>query len=243
MKIGGIILARLDSARLPRKQLRLVRERPVLAWLLERVGWIRGLDEVVLATSDRAVDDDLEGFASTHGIRCFRGSASDVAGRFLSCAESLGFAGALRVNGDSPLLDAPWCSDAIATFRSGDWDLVTNVLVRTFPIGNSIEVVSTRALKVANKDMLSSLDREHVTRFFYEQASRFRISAFENPAGSYGEITLAIDTPEDLMRYEWMMSEVHGRHEYLTGARVLELALRYEAGHLSRARTSTSTQG
>ena len=78
-RLGGIILARLDSSRLPGKQLRMVRKRPIMDWLLDRVTRIEGLDEVVLAISDRKVDDPLEQFALIRGLPCIRGSAEDVA--------------------------------------------------------------------------------------------------------------------------------------------------------------------
>ena len=79
----------MDSARLPGKPLRMFEGRPLLDWLLARLATARAaFDSVVLATSDRAVDDALEQFAASRGLDCFRGDADDVATRTLAAAEA-----------------------------------------------------------------------------------------------------------------------------------------------------------
>src|SRR4051812_7803637 len=117
MNIGAIILARLDSNRLPGKALRDIAGRPLVGYVVDLCRQVAGVDQVVLATSNRAVDEPLARFARSEGIACVRGDTEDVAGRFLYAMESTGFAGALRVNGDSPLNRPALLARAVEVFR------------------------------------------------------------------------------------------------------------------------------
>lgn len=226
-RIGGILLARLDSSRLPGKQLKEVRGRPVLDWLLQRVELIEGLDEVVLATSDRPVDDPLEVFACERSLPCFRGSAHDVAGRVLACALEREYDVWVRLLGDSPLLDYSLFNRGIDLFRTGDWEIVTNTLERTFPRGTSVEIFETEVYRKGYGEMNEDRHFEHVTLFFYENAERYRICNFTRNGEGLRDVSLALDTREDLERYRWMVDQVEGDHLRLVGSTAVSLAREY----------------
>ncbi len=116
-RTGAVILARLDSNRLPGKTLRPALGRPMLAYTIDRVRCVRTPDrrvpDIVLATSDRAVDDPLAEFAAECGIGLFRGSVADVAGRVAACAQLREWDAFLRINGDSPFVDPATLSCAL----------------------------------------------------------------------------------------------------------------------------------
>src|SRR4051794_40319569 len=141
MKIGAIVLARMDSRRLPNKALRDVAGQPLIQYAFDACAATPGVDVTILATTNRTEDDALAGYAQQKGISCYRGSPDDVAGRFLSVIETFGLDAALRFNGDSPLHRANLLAEAVEIFRSGNWDLVTNVPGRSFPYGISVEVI------------------------------------------------------------------------------------------------------
>lgn len=235
-RIGGIVLARLDSSRLPGKQLKEVLGRPIMDWLLERVARIEGLDEVTLATSDRPVDDPLEEFARDRSLPCFRGSAKDVAGRVLKCAHERGYDAWIRLNGDSPLLDYRLFTRGIAMFRKGGWDVVTNVLEKTYPAGNSVEIFDSEIFARGYTKMSQDRHFEHVTLYFYEHADDYRIHNFEREEGSLRTVSLTLDTPEDLERYAWMLERVNGDHLRLVGSAAIALALEYAKGGEEKGR-------
>ena len=102
----------------------------------------------------------------------------------------------VRVCADSPLIDAALVEQAVAVFRSRRFDLVTNVHPRTLPPGQSVEVVDTRVLTAAIPMMTRPEHREHVTSYFYDNASRFRIHNIASDR-EYGDLRLVVDTPED----------------------------------------------
>ena len=149
MKIGAIILSRMDSTRLPGKALLDVGGRPLLSYALSFCQKIKGLDSIAIATSTRAVDNPLSDFARSNGISCIRGSLNNVAERFLSAMKVLNLDAAVRINGDSPLNNKTLIGDGIGLFRSGNFDLVSNVPARTYPYGISVEVVGRKAMEHA----------------------------------------------------------------------------------------------
>src|SRR4051794_17111230 len=167
MRLGATVLARLSSSRLPGKVLRDVGGRPLIAHVLARVEQVRGLDEIVVATSADAADDALEAWCGKHGVPVFRGDLVDVRGRVIACAEHHGLDAVARVNADSPWLDPALLAQGVARMRATHCDLVTNVLERTYPYGVAVEVVSVAAL-LRSRELLGTVeDAEHVTRAIY----------------------------------------------------------------------------
>lgn len=229
MRIGGIVLARMDSSRLPGKHLRELKGRPLLDWLFDRAKAIRGLDDLVLATSDRPVDDPLHEFAQSRGIACFRGSVEDVAGRVLACAKSRSYDAWARINGDSPLLDFELFTSGIVKFRSGEFDIVTNVLHRSYPVGNSMEIFSTRVFEDGYVRFEEPAHHEHVTLYFYEQGSRdYRIFNLTRKGENCARLSVAVDTVDDFSRFGWIIEQVGFEHLNLRGDRLVELARKYD---------------
>jgi spore coat polysaccharide biosynthesis protein SpsF len=202
-RIGAIILARIDSQRLPGKALADVEGRPLLWYILERFAADPSMP-VVLATSDRSVDDPLVEAASKLELKVFRGSADDVAGRFAAAARANGLDAAFRVNGDSPFLDDSLLREARRLYLTGDADLVTNLRPRTYPYGVSVELVRIAALE-ASLEEADADDREHVTRTLYRLLPPDRIASIidgsQPPDGPRTQIRLTIDDAADLAAF------------------------------------------
>ncbi|HKB05748.1 MAG TPA: NTP transferase domain-containing protein [Gemmataceae bacterium] len=196
---GAIILSRMDSRRLPGKALVPVRGRPLVDYVLGRCRRLQAVGRnIILATSDRAVDDPLAAFARVNSVSVFRGSADDVAGRVLGCARHFGFDYFVRVNGDSPLIEPPLIDRAVRTAVDGRLDLVTNLLPRSFPYGVSAEVVRTAAFADAYARMERPEHREHVTKYLYEHVDRFTYVNISCPEGDLSRVRMTVDTTDDL---------------------------------------------
>ncbi len=196
MALVAVVQARFSSERLPGKVLREVAGKPVLAYLLERLACCRSLSRTVVATSTEASDDGVARFCEQYGVAVYRGALHDVLGRFVGVAAELDETALVRVSGDSPLLDPAIVDRAVELFGSGDADLVTNVHPRSFPKGESVEVIAASALRLAAQESDDQLDREHVTRFFYRWPERWRIRNFKREP-SAADIQLSVDTAED----------------------------------------------
>jgi spore coat polysaccharide biosynthesis protein SpsF len=192
-----IIQARMSSTRLPGKVLMNIAGQPMLERVIDRVMQSNQTKKVVVATSDHASDDQIEQFCDLRSISCFRGGLDDVAGRFLAVIRKEGAEEFVRISGDSPLIDPKLIDIAVTEYRCAVYDLVTNVLYRTFPRGQSVELLRSSSFKKMYDDLISFDDREHVTKWFYRNKLNFKIKNFaaEIPAA---EIQLSVDNAEDL---------------------------------------------
>ena len=199
-RIGAVIPCRLDSTRLPGKVLRRVRGRALLDRVLDRCRGVTGLDLMVVATTDRAIDDPIADHAAAQGVPVYRGRLDDVAQRLLGAARAHDLDWIARVNADSPFVDPRLLEAAIVTVRAGSVDFVTNLHPRTFPYGVSVELVRTQVFEQLVELREASEERDHPTQVLYRLAHRLRVRRIHKPGPPAGHLRLTIDAPGDL---EW----------------------------------------
>lgn len=208
MHVSGIVVARLDSSRLPGKALIEVGGIPLLEHVLTRAARIPGLGDLVLATSERAVDDPLADYAAGHDLPVFRGSTRDVAGRLLACAKSRGADYFIRLNGDSPCPDPELIGRGLTLCADGRPDFVTNLISRTFPYGVSVEIVRVASYAALYPRFEENGDREHVTSYLYRHAANLDIRRLVSHDPALAGVRLVVDTPEDLNRFRRLLEAV-----------------------------------
>lgn len=197
------IQARMSSRRFPGKVLAPLSGRPVLQRLLDAVTSVVPGPSVAILTSTDSSDTAIAAFAERLGVPTFRGPLEDVFSRFRRALKQMPCERFVRLSGDSPLLPAALLQRMLDTPADGA-DLVTNVHPRTFPKGWSVEVVNTAAFEAIAPTELSDRDREHVTTYFYADTDRFKIRNVLAGNPGYADLSLAVDSPEDLDRIEQM---------------------------------------
>ena len=197
MKLVAIVQARMSSRRYPSKALAPVDGKPLIAFLLERIERAKSKCSVVVATSDEATDDPIAALCRDRSVTCWRGPLNRVAERFLQVLRAFQPDAFVRISGDSPLLDPALIDRAIALFRKLSPDLVTNVFPRSFPVGQTVEVVDSQAFRSAYSRIRDDNDQEHVTTVFYNFPNAFSIHNFRADFDAKG-VHLAVDRPEDL---------------------------------------------
>lgn len=211
MRIGVIIQARMSSTRLPGKVLKQIQGKSVLNYLLERIGQCLGLQDVIVATSTDNTDDAIEEFCEESAVGCFRGSLENVAERFKDAAVNYKLDAFVRICGDSPLIDPQLVDEHVELFRQGAADLVTNVANRTFPHGQSVEVLSTEVYCQTVDKMNLRQHFEHVTRYFYEHPDEFAIKEIKCPI-EWDGANFVIDTPADFKRISTLIEAMQRPH-------------------------------
>lgn len=222
MKIGAIVQVRMSSKRFPNKVLYRVAGKPMLQYLLERLEHCSSLDAIVVATSVDESDTPVVEYCQQRGVACYRGPLVDVAGRFKQVLDLYQFDGFVRVTGDSPLLDQRLIEKGVGIFRHGDFDLVTNILVPTYPKGQSVEVLRTATYQRAYKRMKEAEDLEHVTRYFYKHSDDYRIHNFAR-AEELRRIQLSVDSWQDMDIFATIVSKMTRPHWEYTLEDILEI--------------------
>lgn len=221
--MGVIVQSRMASSRLPGKALMDLAGKPLLQYVLERLERCAVLDAVVVATSTASEDDAIVQFCQGWGVEYYRGPLNDVAGRFVGVLEQNDWEAFVRIAGDSPLLDQRLVDRGVKLFCEGGFDLVTNVWPRSYPYGQSVEVVAAEILKQTYKRMKKPGDREHVTRFFYQHEREFKIGNFKS-AGNYAGWRLVVDTVDDLKEVEALVQRMTKPHWMYTVDELVKLA-------------------
>jgi len=199
MKITAIIQARMSSTRLPGKVLLPIIGKPMLQYLLESLAHCQMVSDVIVATSMEKSDDILSDFCEQRQVRFFRGPLDDVSLRFVDIIKAFNLDAFMRIGGDSPLFDYVLADEAATMFRHRSCDLVTNVFPRSFPKGESIEIVRAEMFLKAYPLFDQQDDFEHVTHYFYRNSHMFNIHNFSS-GGAFGHIHLAVDHEAD---FQW----------------------------------------
>ncbi len=188
-----------------------IQGKPVLQYLLERIRRCSRLDTIIVATSEDTSDDEIVEFCKGLDIECFRGSLNNVAERFKYAANYYNLDAFVRICSDSPLLDPQIVDEHVQLFRQGSAELVTNVVDRKFPHGQSVEVISTDVFSQAVNKMDLPEHFEHVTGYFYENCDEFAIKQIKCPIECVGT-SFVIDTLADFTRIEALIEAMDRPH-------------------------------
>jgi len=194
--IVAVLQARMSSSRLPGKVMKPILGMPMVGRQIERLRRARGLDRLVLATSDQDDDTPLADYAASLGVPVHRGSLNDVLDRFHGAAQAYRASHVVRLTADCPLADWTVIDDCVARHLETGADCTSNVKVRSYPDGLDVEVVCFSALDAAWREAEPGPDREHVTPFIYQRPDRFRLEHLVQEP-NLEHVRWTVDTPED----------------------------------------------
>lgn len=224
MKVAAIIQARMGSSRLPGKILKQVLGKPLLTYQLERVGRSACIDEILVATTDKRLDDEVALLCQSLGIPYFRGSEEDVLERYYRAALQVKADVVVRLTGDCPLIDSEIIDKVINNYLLyvHEFQYVSNTLKRTFPRGLDAEVFSFRALEKVHKQAKSSEDREHVTRYIVNNPGAFKLFNVSHDE-NYSRHRLTLDTPEDFILIKKIIEAIYPYNPHFTMEDIIHL--------------------
>lgn len=199
MNIVAIVQARMTSTRLPRKVLVDIEGAPMLSRVVERIRRSRRVSGVVVACTDRRDDDPVAAWCASAGVPIFRGSETDVLGRYAGAAARFGADVIIRITADCPLLDAEVLDRAVdELIDHPGTDYASNVIERSYPRGLDVEVFTREALARMDRLGRSAASREHVTipvRLEYPEA--FVVRHVRHPVDD-SDLRWTVDTADDL---------------------------------------------
>jgi spore coat polysaccharide biosynthesis protein SpsF len=196
-RIAAVIQARMGSTRLPGKVLADILGKPMLWRVVERVRASRTVDQVVVATSIKAEDDQIAELCQLQEVACFRGSEEDVLDRYYQAAREYRGEIVVRITSDCPLIDRDVIDKTVLSFLKEEVDYASNSIVRTYPRGLDTEVFTFEALERAHAEARQPYQRSHVTPYLYENPALFRILSVTAEA-DHSACRWTVDTKEDL---------------------------------------------
>ncbi|WP_425058493.1 8-amino-3,8-dideoxy-manno-octulosonate cytidylyltransferase [Sporomusa carbonis] len=199
MKFNAIVATRMTSSRLPGKVLMDLAGEPALVRLIERLKRSKYLNEIVIATTTNNTDDIVVETAKSQEVKYYRGSEEDVLLRTVEAAEANDTDFIVQITSDCPLIDCETIDRVIERMLEHPYiDYAANQLVRTYPLGFSVEVFRTKDLRQVEQKVNDPAVREHVSLYFYEHPERYHLSNVEAPHFlRHPEYRLTLDTEED----------------------------------------------
>ena len=210
-KVGVVVQCREKSTRLPGKWKADIGGFPMVAHVMDRcisavnasATFFRGgplFFDVCFAIPEG--DSELKGWLIDHKCKVFEGSPTDVLKRYYDCAKEHNYAWVARITADCPLLDYSVAATIINVGVMGNMDYCSNTIIRTFPDGYDVEMISFRALQYLN-ETATSTDREHVTLWLLNPdnmrlfAGKYRVGQWVNNIDQ-SDIKISVDTQEEL---------------------------------------------
>jgi spore coat polysaccharide biosynthesis protein SpsF len=203
----------MGSSRFPGKMLREIAGKPLIWHVIHRLQQCAKLSQIILATSDQAVDDPLANYAASYGIAVVRGPEQNVLRRFMMALALTDADIIVRITGDSPLID-PELIDRLLTrlLESGaDYVCVSR------PISDcGIDPISRHALeRIGSERADHPAAIEHVTGYLAVEPDFARRTDLvldgEDRLVEGGRFS--VDTPADLA----FMQEVYRRLDVPAG--------------------------
>jgi|SaaInl8_200m_RNA_FD_contig_123_13838_length_11828_multi_7_in_0_out_1_9 spore coat polysaccharide biosynthesis protein SpsF len=190
----------MGSTRLPGKTLKLLKDKPLIMQVINRLKLIKNCT-IVLITSDTSKDDILETWCKDNDILCFRGSENNVLERYYLASKYYKADNILRATGDNPLIEPYFANELLEkhiTFKA-DYSSNKSEIGSNLPDGLGIEIFTFNSLETSMSKSSQEHHFEHVNEYILENKSLFRIYKDSNIGGliDKSEIRLTVDTPED----------------------------------------------
>ncbi|MFJ8517778.1 cytidylyltransferase domain-containing protein [Lysinibacillus xylanilyticus] len=215
MRIVAIIQARMGSTRLPGKILKMVNNRPLLSYQIERLQQSSYINDLVIATTIDEKDDLIVDFCKKNNVLCFRGSEEDVLARYYETAKAFKADVIVRITSDCPIIDVQVVDKTIQYFVDNNFEYVSNTVDRTYPRGLDTEVFTFAALEKAYDEAVLKRDREHVTAYFYTNLDVFKIGSVRDEL-DYSRYRWTVDTEEDFQLIKNIIEKLYSENPQFT---------------------------
>ena len=217
----AIIQARVNSKRFPKKVLKEINGKSVLEQVIDQVKTVFPKKKIIVATSIGHKDLKICGICKKKGIKYFRGDLNNVAKRYFEVLTKFHSKSFLRVCADSPFLDPILIKKFIKIFNKKKPDFLTNVMPRSFPKGQSIEIFNSEIFKSNFKNIKKAKDLEHVTTYFYTHKKKFKYLNIKNKK-NYSKISMCIDYPSQLINANILYQKLGHKHKFRNWKKYIE---------------------
>jgi spore coat polysaccharide biosynthesis protein SpsF len=172
---------------------------PAIERLTRRLQASSLLDGIVLATTTNPLDDALVSWAKSFGLPVFRGSEDDVLLRVVEAQRFMGSDIVVEITGDATLTDPAVVDIALRTFMQNECDVVSTSARRSYPLGIDAQVFRLKDLEWVADNIPDLAVREHVSLYFYENPSKYRVINLAAPENAHRpHYRLVLDYPQDL---------------------------------------------
>ena len=197
-----IIQARMNSKRFKGKTLKVLKNKPLLSWVIESAKKVNTNTEVIVATSTNPEDDPIDLFCNENQTPIFRGDDENVYSRYRNIVDDYGpeLRTIIRLTADNPLVPSKLIDAVLSTHLEKGNFYTSNIVNRTMPRGLDVEVISSKYFNSIIEARLTEDEKEHVTLELRKNIQKYKYSNFEySKYQKYPDVRLCIDYEYDLL--------------------------------------------
>lgn len=188
----------MSSVRLPKKMSIKVNNYSILEHVINRISLINKNKKIFIATSIKKEDDEIEEITKKYDVILFRGNLMNVYERYYDLINEYKLDHFIRISGDSPLIDYKIILKCYEIYSKNNFDVVTNKSPRSFPIGQTVEVINAKKFVDSKKYVVTEYLKEHVTIQMYENNYKYFNYVFKK---DYSKLNLSIDNQNNLKKF------------------------------------------
>jgi spore coat polysaccharide biosynthesis protein SpsF len=237
-KVVAIIQARMGSIRLPGKMLMPILDKPMLAWMIERVKMAKEIEAIVVATSNAKADDAIAQCAEKCGVSVFRGSEDDVLDRYYNAAKEYGADIIVRLMGDCSLHDPRVIDESVLFFKKlcERTQYALSGSLANYPEGLDMDVFSFVSLEKMWREAKLPSEREHITAYMKNHPEFFELVERKIGEDDYAHLHWSVDEADDF-KFVTCVFEYFGDKMFYKDDVLRLLEIQPELAELTRGRT------
>lgn len=203
-----IIQARMNSTRLPNKIMKLIKGKPALYYLIDRLRKSKLLTNIIIATTVNKWDNPIINFCKENNLEYFRGDENDVLDRYYQTALKYNCKDIMRLTSDCILMDYNIVDDMIKYYYKNKLNYLIMKYSNNktgakggFPDGFNPEIFSFKLLEFAKNNAKLKEEKEHVTIFLRKKLKNIKeyqiklVKEYKNI--DFKNFHLSLDTQKD----------------------------------------------
>ena len=183
-----VVQARMGSTRLPGKSAMLLRGKPLVFRILERLKRCRNVDKIVLAIPATIANKPLANIADEIGVDYYEGSEDDVLSRYYEAASKYNADYVVRIPADNATPE-PFEIDKVIAFhkslgRPGFTSNLAEFFNSGYPDGIGAEIFDFELLEELYRKPEKVISREHVHLNFFDYESQQVVDPINCPVAT-----------------------------------------------------------
>lgn len=216
------VICRLKSTRLPQKAIRNIYGISSIERCLTNCLAIKGVSQVVLATSDLESDKALGNYNLNGKIDVVFGDAENVLNRMIKVADQYKADILLRITGDCPSVAPEIIEYLINSHIQKKSDFTT--ADEKCAVGIGADVYNVSALRKLEKLTQDPEYTEYLSYYFKTNPDLFDINIVELPAKwQYPQWRLTLDEPKDLEMFEELYRRINIGNQPLYFSQIVDI--------------------
>ncbi len=215
--IIGIIQARMGSSRVSGKAMVDLAGKPLIGHMIDRMRRVKGITELILATTGDPRNAPLIDYCNSHGLKAFaHPEENDLAGRISGAIRDVDGDIVLKTGGDCPLIDPLVLQKMVdVAVAEEDADFVSNRVEWSYPLGLSADVISRKAIEWCDKNLTEPEDRELFAIYVRDHTERFKVLPIINDTDLSHHVW-TVDEPKDLAFMQRIFDALYVKDQVFT---------------------------